>query len=179
MCSYASKDDAWRKGDDLIASVLEAIPTQLAREMVLLVVGEQPKRTTPLPVRTVSTGYLNDEQKLVNCYNAADVFLNLSRADNLPNCLVEAAACGLPAVTLDNGGCGETVIHGTTGFAVKNAKEATEASAQLLSDSTTHEAFADAARQFACDNFSDKDYAQHIIELATSLQDDGMKETAP
>lgn len=179
MFSYASKDDAWRKGDDMLVRVLETLPDEVAKDAVLLVVGEQPKRSAPLPIRKVCTGYLDDEVDLVHSYNAADLFLNLSRADNLPNCLVEAAACGLPAVTLDNGGCGETVIHGTTGFAVKNAKEATEASAQLLSDSTTHEAFADAARQFACDNFSDKDYAQHIIELATSLQDDGMKETAP
>jgi len=170
MFSYASKADAWRKGDDMLVPVLEALPPELADKTVLLVVGAQPKRGAPLPIRTSSTGYLSDEEQVAACYSAADVFLNLSRADNLPNCLVEAAACGLPAVTLDNGGCAETIVHGETGFAAQNTEEAAEAITTLLSDSTLRERLSVATRQFACDHFSDKDYAQHIIDLADSLQ---------
>jgi len=172
MFSYASKADAWRKGDDMLVPVLEALPPQLTEMAVLFVVGEQPKRSSPLPVRTISTGYLGDESQVADCYSAADIFLNLSRADNLPNCLVEAAACGLPAVTLDSGGCAETVVHGKTGFAVKTTMEVSEAVSQLLSSLAMRRAFSSATREFACDHFSDNAYAQHIVELATALEQD-------
>ncbi|MBT3294535.1 MAG: glycosyltransferase [Verrucomicrobia bacterium] len=169
MFSYASKDDAFRKGDDMLVPVLEGLPPQISKDTVLLLVGDQPKRAAHLPVRSLATGYLDSEEILVGCYNAADVFLNLSRADNLPNCLVEAAACGLPAVTINSGGCGETVLNGKSGFATDTVSATSDALCYILSNPVVRNGFAKEARDFACQHFSDTGYAHHIANLATDL----------
>jgi glycosyltransferase involved in cell wall biosynthesis len=53
-------------------------------------------------------------------YNAADVFVSSSLAENLPNVLVEACAAGTPSVAFDVGGCGEIVRDGENGFLAKS-----------------------------------------------------------
>ncbi|MBF0542000.1 MAG: glycosyltransferase [Nitrospirae bacterium] len=54
-------------------------------------------------------------------YNAADVFIFPTQADNLPNMLIETMSCGVPPITFDVGGCGEVVINDQTGYlAIKN-----------------------------------------------------------
>ena len=170
MCSYASLGDAWRKGDDFLIPVLKAMPTELARDAVLLLVGQKPETPAECPIRQVPTGFLAKDEQLAECYNAADVFLNLSRADNLPNCLVESAACGLPAVTLDNGGCGETVVHGQTGFAVKSVDEAAKTLTMILGDESTRERFSREARVLAAGHYSDVGYARHIVDLSETMR---------
>ncbi len=50
--------------------------------------------------------------------NAADAFVMSSSREGLPNVLLEAQACGLPAVVTDVGGNAEVVIHEETGFIV-------------------------------------------------------------
>jgi glycosyltransferase involved in cell wall biosynthesis len=49
-------------------------------------------------------------------YNAADVFLYPSVADNCPLAVIEAQACGLPVVTFKTGGIPEIVEHKKTGY---------------------------------------------------------------
>lgn len=68
------------------------------------------------------TGLIRDEALLNLYYNAADVFVLPSLADNLPNTLIEATAAGTPCVTFDVGGCPEIVRDGETGF-VARAKD--------------------------------------------------------
>jgi glycosyltransferase involved in cell wall biosynthesis len=50
--------------------------------------------------------------------NAADAFVMSSNREGLPNALIEAQACGLPAVVTDVGGNAEVVVHEETGFVV-------------------------------------------------------------
>ncbi len=67
----------------------------------------------------VAVGMVNDEVLLNLYYNAADVFVLPTQADNLPNMLVEAIAAGTPCVATDVGGCGDVVIDGQTGILVQ------------------------------------------------------------
>ena len=39
--------------------------------------------------------------------------------EGISNVLLEAAACGRPIITTDRTGCRETVIHGVTGYLIK------------------------------------------------------------
>lgn len=52
------------------------------------------------------------------CYNAADIYLNGSRVDNMPLSLMEAFAAGLPVVTTDAGGIPCIVRHEENGLVV-------------------------------------------------------------
>lgn len=51
-------------------------------------------------------------------YQLADVYVHPSRHEAIPTTLLEAMACGLPAVTSDIGGCEDLVFDHDTGFRV-------------------------------------------------------------
>ena len=91
----------------------------------LVVTGSGPERerlealTNELGVRnTVTfTGRL-DRDQMTECYRRADVALNPSRVDNMPNSILEALASGVPVVTTDVGGVGQIVRNETTALLV-------------------------------------------------------------
>jgi len=55
-------------------------------------------------------------ERMNEVYAGADIFLNTSNVDNLPNSVLEAFACGLPVVSTDPGGIPYMVDHGVSGF---------------------------------------------------------------
>lgn len=67
-----------------------------------------------IPCRFI--GFLHDEYSLILAYNAADVFVSASLADNYPNVVMEAMACGLPCVGFDIGGIPEQIQHKVNGY---------------------------------------------------------------
>jgi glycosyltransferase involved in cell wall biosynthesis len=56
---------------------------------------------------------------MVALYQSADVMVNPSRADNTPNSILEALACGVPVVSTSVGGVPFLVEHGRTAWLVK------------------------------------------------------------
>jgi glycosyltransferase involved in cell wall biosynthesis len=69
-----------------------------------------------LGFRQYHLGKLSSTEKLVQVYNAADVFVLPSLEDNLPNTVMESLACGTPAVTFNTGGIPEMITHGQNGY---------------------------------------------------------------
>jgi len=65
---------------------------------------------------TYSLGYVNDEHRIVNVYQAADVFVLPSLSENLPNTIMEAMACGVPCVGFRVGGIPEEIDHLDNGY---------------------------------------------------------------
>lgn len=61
-------------------------------------------------------GYLNDEIALIVAYNASDIFVSSSLAENYPNVIMEAMACGLPCVGFNIGGIPEQICHKVNGY---------------------------------------------------------------
>ncbi len=60
-----------------------------------------------------------DDPRLMRIvYSAADAHILPTLADNLPNTLLEAAACGVPSIASDVGGVGEAIINSETGWLV-------------------------------------------------------------
>jgi glycosyltransferase involved in cell wall biosynthesis len=55
---------------------------------------------------------------ITTLYQDADLLLNPSRADNTPNAVLEALACGVPVVSTDVGGVPFLVEHGRTALLV-------------------------------------------------------------
>jgi glycosyltransferase involved in cell wall biosynthesis len=77
-------------------------------------------------------------------YDEADVYLNASDIDNMPNSIIEAFACGLPVVTSRAGGIPYVVEHERNG---------------LMVDCGDHEALAGAALRL----LDDPELAQRVI----------------
>ena len=53
--------------------------------------------------------FIKDSKQLADIYNAANVFVNLTRADTLPTVNVECICCGTPVITFDACGSPELV----------------------------------------------------------------------
>ncbi|TVO73577.1 glycosyltransferase family 4 protein [Sedimenticola selenatireducens] len=77
----------------------------------LTIAGEGPERSALeqrvkdlcLEPQVAFTGRL-DPEKMASLYKSADVMLNTSRVDNMPNALLEAMSAGVPIVSTDAGG---------------------------------------------------------------------------
>lgn len=89
---------------------------------------------------TEFTGQVGHE-KIVDLYDAADIYLNGSEIDNQPLSILEAFACGLPVVTTDAGGIPFVVTDGETGFLVKrgNYEAIADRALRLLENPTLAE----------------------------------------
>jgi len=87
---------------------------------------------------------------------ALDIFAFPSLNEGLGVALLEAMACGLPAVASRAGGIGEVVDDGGTGFLVEpaNSAELAVALARLAVEPRTRETFGSAARRRVAEKFS-------------------------
>lgn len=101
-------------------------------------------------------GYEDDETAMSFVYSAADVFVAPSLQDNLPNTLIEALACGVPAAGSDAGGIPEIVRQRKTGLLAKpsDAQDLRRAIVELLGDSERLRRMAGDCRRIACEEYS-------------------------
>ncbi len=86
-------------------------------QLGLVILGGHAEEVVPqLPLEAWPLGYVNDEQRVVDAYNAADVFVLPSLSENLPNTIMEAMACGVPCVGFKVGGIPEEIDHRRNGY---------------------------------------------------------------
>lgn len=97
-----------RKGYDLL---LDALGSLAVRERVALVTfgGSEKAVGEVVGLPCHALGKVGDADTLARLYSAADVFVVPSRADNLPNTMVEAQCCGTPCAGFDVGGLRDIV----------------------------------------------------------------------
>ncbi len=104
-------------------------------------------------------------------YRHADVFALSSVAEGMPNALMEAQVCGLPAVTTDAGGAGEVVVDGETGFVVPVGDEAAFAAALkgLLEDPELRRRMGEAGRRRMLEVFPLERMVREIDQVFAEL----------
>lgn len=100
------------------------------RNITVLIFGGADKAeiTKSIPFNTKAVGHLKDEYTMAVVYNAADVFIAPSLADNLPYTIFESLACGTPAVAFKVGGIPDLIDHKRNGYLAeyKNADDITK-----------------------------------------------------
>ncbi|MCB0494157.1 MAG: glycosyltransferase family 4 protein [Cyclobacteriaceae bacterium] len=86
----------------------------------------------------------------------ADIFVQASLSDALPNSVLEASACGLPVVSTEAGGIPEAVRHEKTGILVEpgDVELLLTAMIRLMNDFNLRKKLGDNGRQFIVENFS-------------------------
>lgn len=90
-------------------------------------------------------GYRNDISEICNC---ADLFVFMSHQEGLPVALMEAMACGLPAVCSNIRGNTDLIEDGVTGLLANNTpEEVAEAISKMKSDTALRNRVASAALQ--------------------------------
>ncbi len=89
-------------------------------EIGIILLGSHAEELTGLlPFPTFPLGYVAEEQRLVNIYRTADVFVLPSLSENLPNTIMEAMACGVPCLAFRVGGIPEEIDHKKNGYLAK------------------------------------------------------------
>ena len=85
----------------------------------IVIVGckEEQKEYFSTFANVVCIGYVTDRKRLADIYAAADVFVNLTRADTLPTVNMESICCGTPVITFDCCGSPE-LVDADCGFVV-------------------------------------------------------------
>lgn len=90
-------------------------------------------------------GYRNDISEICNC---ADLFVFMSHQEGLPVALMEAMACGLPAVCSNIRGNTDLIEDGVTGLLANNTpEEVAESISEMKSDTALRNRVASAALQ--------------------------------
>ena len=107
-----------------IETAIQCLPASLLKNHDIQFVSlggaeEEEAQVGQVIVRRVP--YQKDQKMVARYYQASDVFLHAARADNFPNTILEAMACGVPVVATAVGGITEQVVDGKTGYLVPPA----------------------------------------------------------
>lgn len=111
------------KGWEYMQSALEKLQNDSSlKKITILIFGKGYDKTIAdaIPFKTKFMGYLKDNLSTVLVYNAADIFIAPSVADNLPSTILEALSCGTPVVAFDTGGIPDLIRHKENGYLAKH-----------------------------------------------------------
>lgn len=103
------------KGGRFIPLILDELHRRGHRNIHLILFGSQEKSPN-FPYACTSMGFITDARELAALYSTADIFLNPSLQDVLPNVALESISCKTPSVTFRTGGIPEVVLDGLTGL---------------------------------------------------------------
>ena len=106
-----------RKGLAELLAAIERVP-DFGKRFHVIALGNGKELAEPLGKTATALGFLKEEAALAQVYNAADLTVLPSLEDNLPNVILESAACGTPVLAFDTGGISEAVVEGITGQTV-------------------------------------------------------------
>lgn len=101
----------------------------------------------------------------------ADIFVQASLSDALPNSILEASACGLPVISTWAGGIPEAVRHEETGTLVDsgNIELFRNAMIRLMNDAELRNEFGNNGRQFMMEHFSSRQECKNWESFYLSL----------
>ncbi|SEI45672.1 Glycosyltransferase involved in cell wall bisynthesis [Dyadobacter sp. SG02] len=142
----------------------------LANAEVMILGKGKPENFKDMPVKAHFLGKISDAGQMVQAYNAADALIVPSLEDNLPNTIMEAMACGTPAVGFETGGIPEMIGHFENGFIAtpKSASSLSEGIQWVLSHNTEGDVSAN-ARKKVLQCYSGEVVARQYSQLYESL----------
>lgn len=109
------------KGYDLLRKL---DPLDFPADTLLVTFGaisQELKSSIKIP--TIHFGEITSNERLIDLYTSADLFIAPSKQEAFGKTLAEAGACGLPVICYDIDGPSEIVIDQLTGFKVKDINE--------------------------------------------------------
>jgi glycosyltransferase involved in cell wall biosynthesis len=114
--------DSPYKGWPYLQKALQLLHQQHSNKNILLLIfgsGGNAAIADSIPFKTKFMGILDDEYSTMLVYNAADVFVVPSMADNQPTIVQESLCCGTPVVGFNTGGVPDMIKHKENGYLAK------------------------------------------------------------
>jgi glycosyltransferase involved in cell wall biosynthesis len=116
--------------------------------------------------RQLRVQFAGRQDQVERYLKAADVFVLASRHEGFGNVIIEALACGLPAVVTPLDGIGAvTVQHGQNGFIADGPEAIASRIVQLLDSPPLAAGFGQAARRSVELRFDSRDVARSYVQL--------------
>ncbi len=115
-------------------------------------------------------------ERVALCYQAADVFCHVARADVCPLTVIESLACGTPVIATAVGGIPELIVDGTTGFLVPPSRPDLlfESIRRLLADGEMRAAMGRRAATYAERKFNPGLRRDAYLNLLSQVCDENM-----
>lgn len=85
----------------------------------IVLIGLNRDQIQNLPEGIIGISRTSDLNELIDLYNKADCYMNLTHADSYPTTIMEAMACGTPVITYNTGGCAEMVRDSGVGDVIE------------------------------------------------------------
>jgi len=145
----AMRVNAPKKGFSYLEKALKGLDSSTTE---LIVVGNA-QDLPELQLKAHIMGHISSPEKMIQIYQAADVFVTPSLEENLPNTIMEALACGTPCVGFAIGGIPEMIDHQVNGYVADylSAEDLTKGLAWTLENAPEQ-----AARQKAESTYSEE-----------------------
>jgi glycosyltransferase involved in cell wall biosynthesis len=154
-----------RKGMEYFTKAIkimtERFPEMKENTGIAVLGGHSEEIANQLSLPTYSLGYVREERRIINIYNAVDVFVLPSLEDNLPNTIMEAMACGIPCIGFNIGGIPEMIEHQVNGYVAKykDSDDLSNGIRWVLNDSTYKTLSENALHKVT------SDYSQHSVAM--------------
>lgn len=164
----------YQKGLDVVLRAL----TQAAAPVELEVVGDGDDR--PALEKMAAELGLRDRVRFAGWaprtdlpahYRAADIFVLASRAEGMPNVVLEAMACGLPVIATQVAGNEELVQEGVSGLMIppEDVPALAHALEKLAADEALRRQMGEAGRRRVNDEFTWQQIARQYLEVCKSV----------
>ena len=151
-CSSLDLSDPMKNMLKLVEGLKHFSSIAPGQEIVLLAVGSG--KLVGDGYQVVLTGTIDEAADMATTYQAMDVFVSLSLAENFPLTVAEATASGVPVICLEKGGMPEIVINGKTGRVIQNESQLPDALMDFVSDATMRHEMSNHSRNSAVKSFS-------------------------
>jgi len=160
--------NARRKGGNILVKALQK--TSL-RPLTLVTFGRGAFPVKIDDINVYQMGYVNPERIKALVYNASDTLIHPAPADNLPNVVMEAIACGTPVVAFPVGGITDMVRTGITGWLANESspEELAETIDSAIEDMRQGVKLQHSCRAVAKAEYSSELQAKRYVELFESL----------
>ena len=126
---------------------------------------------TQIPFKVYEIGVITAQEEMAMLYNTADVFVNPSIEDNLPNTIMEALSCGIPVVAFNTGGIPDMVEHRHNGYLAEYKSDDDLAAGINYVLSSDTDALKTNARKKVLDNFTNEIVAAKYLAVYQSILD--------
>ena len=157
------------KGMDYLIEACQQL--KLDDAAVVILGGHAEEVVSQLSLEAYPLGYVNEEQRIVDVYNAADVFVLPSLSENLPNTIMEAMACGVPCVGFKVGGIPEEIDHRRNGYVAdyRNSEDLARGIRWILAEADYEELSKNAVHK-VLQNYSQQSVALKYLDVYQQAQ---------
>jgi glycosyltransferase involved in cell wall biosynthesis len=157
-----------RKGIAQLQTALDQLDIPLG----VVTLGADPSLTTTENVSIHHLGYVTAEHEKVLAFNAVDAVVHPALADNLPNAVVEALACGTPAIGFPVGGVVDLIRPGVTGWLADDVTAVALAhSIETALTDVSGDPLRESCRQVATEEYGQERQAKAYLQLFHHLSE--------